>query len=58
MELHELFNLKEEVWFRKGDKYYSAKQMQKIMREVLHSEPEHAQEFFDGFKVTKKPKRS
>jgi hypothetical protein len=30
--------------------------MQKIMREVLHSEPEHAQEFFDGFKVSRKPR--
>jgi hypothetical protein len=55
MELHELFNLKGEVWFKKNGKYYSAKQVQKIMREILHSEPEHAQEFFDGFKVSKKP---
>lgn len=58
MELHELFNLKGETWFKKGDKYYSAKQMQRIMREVLRVEPEHAQEFFDEFKVSKRPERA
>jgi len=57
MELHELFNLQGEAWFKKGDKYYSAKQMQKIMREVLRVEPERAQEFFDEFKPSKKPAR-
>lgn len=55
MELHNLFSLESEAWFKKGDKYYSAKQMQKIMREVLRVDPEHAQEFFDGFKQSKKP---
>lgn len=57
MELHELFNIEGEVWFKKGGNYYSAKQVQKIMREVLRVEPEHAQEFFDEFKVSKKPSR-
>jgi hypothetical protein len=55
MELHELFNLKGEVWFKKEDKYYSAKQMQNIMREILRVEPERAQAFFDEYKVSKKP---
>ena len=55
MELHDLFSMEGETWFKKGDKYYSAKQMQKIMREVLRVDPEHAQEFFDGFKPSKKP---
>ncbi|WP_415282323.1 hypothetical protein [Candidatus Nitrososphaera sp. FF02] len=58
MELHDLFSLECEAWFKKDDKYYSAKQMQKIMREVLRVDPGHAQEFFDGFKPSKKPSPS
>jgi hypothetical protein len=55
MELHELFNLKGEVWFRKGDYFYTLEQVQKIVREVLRTEPMRAQRILDEFAPSEKP---
>ncbi|AIF83008.1 hypothetical protein NTE_00932 [Candidatus Nitrososphaera evergladensis SR1] len=56
MELHELFGLKgDDVWFRKGDYFYTLEQVQKIIREVLRTEPERAQRILDKFVPSDKP---
>jgi hypothetical protein len=55
MELHELFDLRGDVWFRKGDYFYTLEQVQKIVREVLRTEPERAQRILDDFSPSGKP---
>lgn len=55
MELHELFNLKGEVWFRKGDYFYTLEQVQMIVREVLRTKPMRAQRILDEFVSSEKP---
>ena len=55
MELHELFDLKGDVCFRKGDYFYTLEQVQKIVREVLRTEPERAQRILDDFSPSGKP---
>lgn len=49
VEVHELFNLKGDIWFKKGDYYYSLDQVQTIMREVLRAQPQNAQKILDSF---------
>lgn len=56
VKLHELFSLSgDDMWFCRGGHFYSVEQVQKIMREVLHVEPAHAQEFFDEFEPCDRP---
>lgn len=57
MEVHELFNLKGDIWFKKGDYYYNLEQVQTIMREVLRAQPQNAQSILDTFVQTRKPGR-
>jgi hypothetical protein len=49
VEVHELFNLKGDVWFRKDDYYYNLDQVQTIMREVIRAQPQNAQKILDSF---------
>ena len=58
MELHELFSLEGDIWFKKGDYYYNLGQVQTIMREVLRTQPGNAQSILDGFIQTEKHKKS
>jgi hypothetical protein len=54
VEVHELFNLKGDIWFKKGDYYYNLDQVQTIMREVLRAQPQNAQKILDSFVRTEK----
>lgn len=55
MQLHELFSLDENVWFKKGNYYYTSGQVQTIMREVLRAQPENAEKILQDFKQSDKP---
>lgn len=54
VEVHELFNLKGDIWFKKDDYYYSLDQVQTIMREVLRAQPHNAQKILGGFERVEK----
>ena len=54
VEVHELFNLKGDLWFKKGDYYYNLDQVQTIMREVLRAQPQNAQKILDSFASVEK----
>lgn len=56
MEVHELFSLKGDIWFKKGDYYYNLDQVQTIMREVLRAQPQNAQKILDSFTRVEKPR--
>lgn len=57
MDVHELFNLKGDIWFKKGEYYYNLKQVQTIMREVLRAQPQNAQKILDSFVRIERPGR-
>jgi hypothetical protein len=55
MQLHELFSLDGNVWFKKGNYYYTLGQVQTIMRDVLRAQPENAERILQDFKRSDKP---
>jgi hypothetical protein len=55
LELHELFDLKGDLWFRKGDYFYNLEQVQKIVREMLRTEPGRAQRLLNDFSPSDRP---
>jgi len=56
MQMYELFSIKGEMWFCKGNYYYTLEQVQRIIVEKLRAEPERAQDFLDEFIPCDKPK--
>jgi hypothetical protein len=57
MKLHELFSATGEIWFKKGNYYYTLGQVQTIMRDTVRAQPENADRIFQEFKVCKNPPR-
>jgi hypothetical protein len=56
MQMHELFNMKGELWFCRGKYHYTLAQVQRIIIEKLRADPERAQDFLDEFIPCEKPK--
>lgn len=55
MQLHELFSATGEIWFKKGNYYYTLGQVQIIMRDTVRAQPENANKIFQEFEICKNP---
>lgn len=55
MQLHELFSITDEIWFKKGSYYYTLGQVQTIMRDTVRAQPEKAERIFREFNICQNP---
>lgn len=57
LRLHELFSTTGEIWFKKGNYYYTLGQVQTIMRDTVRAQPENAERIFQEFQICQDPPR-